>query len=150
MLLNHMLTSAGRSLIGLMAIVPTFIVVGFLNYFSRKRAEATKPNGDVVVCRPASGWALLAALMGVGMIVGSVFLAVRAGHLNDAPRGLVLALVSLGAFAFGYYFILAILKYRVVLRPDSITLLGILRDKSLRVCPETSDRIAKFSEHEPD
>lgn len=124
-------TPWGR-LITIALIVGSLLVVfHLLNKWSRLRAVAVTPNSDIVICRPALGWAFLTLLLGAGMLSGAVYSGFRSIHFGDLQGQAIGLLVALVAAIEGVYFVLAVLRYRVILRPDSITLKGIFIDRSL-------------------
>lgn len=86
-----------------------------------------------IVCRPQRGWVIFGCLVGSAVAIGGIWLAVYLSLGYGEVHGrLFFILVSLADILLGGYFIAGALKYRVILKPGSIALLGIFIDKRLQ------------------
>ncbi len=113
------------------ALSIVFAAVGLLNRLSWPRGATESGDSNIILCRPAVGWAFMISLLSVGMLAGSIFFANQGIRMVGTSRGAVLLCFAIVGVVEVSYFILGLLMYRVILRPDSITLTGIFIDKTL-------------------
>lgn len=113
--------------------VAVFTGVRWLNRVGSRRPEHETASADRVICRQAPGWFCLGLLMGTAMFVVGISLAIYAvaGFGKLHVRWLA-SLIGFGGAFVGVYCVLGALKYRVILEPDSITLVGIFANRRLR------------------
>ncbi|HVB17119.1 MAG TPA: hypothetical protein VNF04_11330 [Stellaceae bacterium] len=121
---------------GLLVVLVGVGVGAFIGWLNKRVDEPRPTQGQqttqVIVCRPRRGWVIFGCLVGIVAVVGGVTLAIYlALGYGEIHGRLFFIFVSLVDVLLGIYFILGALKYRVILEPDAIALLGIFIDKRL-------------------
>lgn len=121
---------------GLLVVLASVTVGTWIGWLNRRANEPRITTGsrlaDTLICQPLRGWVIFGSLVGAAMIIGglwaTIYLSLGFGGLH--ARWLLVVFASLNVL-LGVYFIVGMFKYRVVLEPDAITLLGLFIDKHL-------------------